>query len=73
MFERGGSTPDVDDDEYVGLVAEDVDHLWGELVKLRATVNWHVPAARRGLVLAAVATGELERSEAVLRAAGSGR
>jgi hypothetical protein len=59
-----------DNDEYDGLVADDVDHLWGELVKPRATVNSHVSPARR--VLAAVAIGELELSEAVLRA-GSGR
>jgi hypothetical protein len=62
-----------DDHEYVGLVADDVDHLGGELVQLRATVNCHVPAARRGLMLAAVAIGEFELSEAVLRAAGTGR
>jgi hypothetical protein len=42
------------DDEYVGLVADDVDHIRGELVKLRATINCHVPSARRGLVLVAV-------------------
>lgn len=62
-----------DDDEYVGLVADDVDHLGGELVQLRATVNCHVPAARQGLVLTAVAIGELELREAVLRTAGTGR
>jgi hypothetical protein len=61
-----------DDDEYVGLVADDVDHLGGELVQLRATVNCHVPAARQGLVLTAVTIGELELGEAVLRAAGTG-
>ena len=76
-LESGGSTcvrrASDDDDEYVGLVADDVDHLGGELVQLRATVNCHVPAARQGLVLAAVAMGELELGEAVLRAAGAGR
>jgi hypothetical protein len=61
-----------DDHEYVGLVADDVDHLGGELVQLRATVNCHVPAARQGLVVIAVATGELELREAVLRTAGTG-
>jgi hypothetical protein len=75
ILESGGSTcvrRASDDDEYVGLVADDVDHLGGELV-LRVTVNCHVPAARQGLVLAAVAMGELELGEAVLRAAGTGR
>jgi hypothetical protein len=62
-----------DDDEYVGLVADDVDYLGGELVQLRATVNCHVPAARQGLVLTAVAIGELELREAVLRTAGTGQ
>jgi hypothetical protein len=62
-----------DDDEYVGLVADDVDHLGGELVQLRATVNCYVPAARQELVLTAVAIGELELREAVLRTAGTGR
>jgi hypothetical protein len=76
VLESGGSTCGVRravyDDEYVGLVADDVDHPGGELVQLRATVNCHVPAARQRLV-AAVAIGELELGEAVLRAAGTGR
>jgi hypothetical protein len=42
-------------------------------VKLRATVNCHVPPARQGLVLAGVAMGELALSEAFLDAGGSGR
>ena len=42
-------------------------------MQLRATVNCHVPAARQGLVLTAVAIGELELREAVLRTAGTGR
>jgi hypothetical protein len=77
ILESGGATRGVrrasDDDEYVGLVADDVDHLGGELVQLRATVNCHVPAARQGLVLTAVAIGELELREAVFRTAGAGR
>jgi hypothetical protein len=62
-----------DDDGYVGLVADDVDHLGGELVQLRATDNCHVPGAPQRLVLAAIAMGELEPGEAVLRTAGTGR
>jgi hypothetical protein len=62
-----------DDDEYVGLVADDVDHLGGELVKLRATVNCHVPPARQGLVPAGVAIGEHALSEAVFGVGGAGR
>ena len=42
-------------------------------MQLRATVNCHLPAARQGLVLTAVAIGELELREAVLCAAGTGR
>ena len=61
------------DDEYVGLVADDVDHIRGELVKLRARVNGHVPSARRGLVLVAVAVSGLALSEAVLSAKATGR
>jgi len=61
------------DDEYVGLVADDVDHIRGELVKLRARVNGLVPSARRELVLVAVAVSGLALSEAVLSAKATGR
>jgi hypothetical protein len=77
ILESGASTRDVrepcDDDEYVGLVADDVDHLGGELVKLRATVNCHVPPAWQGLVPAGVAIGEHALSEAVFGVGGAGR
>jgi hypothetical protein len=42
-------------------------------VKLRATVNGHVPSARRGLVLVAVAISGLALSEAVLSAKATAR
>lgn len=38
------------------MVADDVDRIWGEQVKQTATVNCHVPSARRELVQVAVTT-----------------
>jgi hypothetical protein len=67
----GGVREPADGDEYVGLVADDVDHLRGELVKLKATVNCHVPSARQGSVLVAVA--DLVLGEFVRSATGSRR
>ena len=61
------------DDDYVGLVTDDVDDTRGELVKLRATVNGHVPSARRELALVAVVVAGLVLSEAVLSAKATGR
>jgi hypothetical protein len=69
----GGVRQPADDAEYVGPVAADVDNLRGELMKLRATVNCQVPSAQQGLAAVAVAVAELAMSEAVLRAASSGR
>jgi len=69
----GGVRQPADDADYVGLVAADVDHLRGELMKLRATVNCQVPSAQQRLAAVAVAVAELAVSEAVLRAVSSGR
>jgi hypothetical protein len=55
------------------VVADDVDHIRGKLVKLRATVKCHVPSARRGLVLVAVAMAERALREAVLSATATAR
>jgi hypothetical protein len=63
---RAGVRETAGDDEYVGLVTDDVDDTRGELVKLRATVNGHVPSARRGLALVAVVVAGLVLSKAVL-------
>jgi hypothetical protein len=69
---RGGLLHPADSDEYVGLVTDDVHHLGGEQVKLRATVDQQMPPTPPGLVLrAALATPV--RGEAVLDAAVSGR
>jgi hypothetical protein len=56
-----------------GLVADDVDHMRGELVKPRVTINCHVPSARRGLVLVAAAIAALAEGEAGLSDNGGGR
>jgi hypothetical protein len=59
--------------EYVGQVADDVDHLRGELVKLRATIDRHVPSARQNLMLFAAAVATPALSRAAPAALGSGR
>jgi hypothetical protein len=44
---------------YVGLVADDVDHIRGELVNVTITVHCHVLLARRWSVLVAVVIAAL--------------
>jgi hypothetical protein len=69
----GGAPKPADDEDYCGLVDDDVDDIRGELVKLRVTVNCHVLSARRGLGLVAAATAVRALSEAVLGGEGAGR
>jgi hypothetical protein len=54
-------------------VADDVHHLGGEQVKLRATVDHQMPPPPPGLVHRAVALATPIQSKAVLDAAVSGR
>jgi hypothetical protein len=56
-----------------GLVADDVDHMRGELVKPRVTVDCHVPSAQRGLVLVVAAIAGHAQGEAGLSDKGGGR
>jgi len=69
---RGGVRQPVDSDEYVGLVTDDVHHIGGEQVKLRATVYHQMPSTPPGLVRRAVPATPVQ-SDAVLDAAVSGR
>lgn len=62
--------PCADDEEYVGLV-DDVDRIQGELVKQTATVNCHVPSARREVVEVAVTMDEPAQCAAVPGARGA--
>jgi hypothetical protein len=59
--------------EYVGLVADDVDRIWGELVEQTATVNWHVPSARREVSEVAATMDESAQCAALLSAKGTGQ
>jgi hypothetical protein len=59
--------------EYVGLVADDVDHIGGELVKQAATVNWHLPSARREVAEVAATMVEPAQGAALLSAKGTGQ
>ena len=61
------------DEEYVGLVADDVDRIQGKLVKQTATVNCHVPSARRELAAVAAAMDEPAPRAALPSAKGAGR
>jgi hypothetical protein len=60
------------DEEYGGLVADDVDRIQGELVKQTATVNCHVPSARRE-VAHATAMDEPAQCAALLSPKGAGQ
>jgi hypothetical protein len=55
----------------LGLVAEDVDRIWGELVMQRATVIWRVLSARREVVEVAATMDEPARCAALLSAKGT--
>jgi hypothetical protein len=55
----------------LGLVAEDVDLIWGELVKQTATVNWHLPSARREVAEVAATMDEPAKCAALLSAKGA--
>jgi hypothetical protein len=60
--------------EYVGLVADDVDHIGGELlVKQAATVNWHLPSARREVAEVAATMVEPAQGAALVSAKGTGQ
>jgi hypothetical protein len=59
--------------EYVGLVADDIDRIWGELVMQTASVIWRVLSARREVVEVAATMDEPARCAALLSAKGTGQ
>jgi hypothetical protein len=65
--------PCADDGSTLGLVAEDVDLIWGELVMQTATVIWRVPSARREVAEVAATMDERARCAALLSAKGTGQ